>query len=128
MAKIITSLFVCLFCCCWFEGVWGFSTSLSLWGKFWSPYLGKAQQQPQEQRYPFLSMHVVFPCVLRMLWLPVFGIFNVRTDADASDCTRGLYGHRKRVDWGKKKKSLATPGTRARVIIASGFSVGRSSN
>ena len=27
----------------------------------------------------------------------VFGIFNVRTDVDACDCTRGLYGHRKRV-------------------------------
>ena len=24
-------------------------------------------------------------------------IFNVRTDVDACDCTRGLYGHRKRV-------------------------------
>ena len=29
--------------------------------------------------------------------LPVFGIFNVRTDIDACDCTRGLCGHRKRV-------------------------------
>ena len=26
-----------------------------------------------------------------------FEIFNVRTDVDACDCTRGLYGHRKRV-------------------------------
>ena len=65
-------------------------------GKFGSPYLGKAQQ-PQEQRYPFLSMCVVFPCVQTVVWLPVFGIFNVRTDVDACDCTRGLYGQRKRV-------------------------------
>ena len=32
-----------------------------------------------------------------MVRLPVFGIFNVRTAIDACDCTRGLYGHRKRV-------------------------------
>ena len=33
-----------------------------------------------------------------MVWLPVLGIFNVRTDVvDARDCTLGLYGHRKRV-------------------------------
>ena len=30
--------------------------------KFWSHYLGKAQQ-PQEQRYPFLSVCAVFLCV-----------------------------------------------------------------
>ena len=29
--------------------------------------------------------------------LPVFGIFNMRTDVDACDCTRGEYGHRKRI-------------------------------
>ena len=56
--------------------------------KFGSPYLGKAQQ-PQEQRYPFPSVCAVFPSVQTMLWLPVFGICNVRTDADACDCTRG---------------------------------------
>ena len=27
----------------------------------------------------------VFSCVQEMLWLPVFGIFNVRTDVDSSD-------------------------------------------
>ena len=32
-----------------------------------------------------------------MVWLPVFGICNVRTAVDACNCTRGLYGHRKRV-------------------------------
>ena len=45
-------------------------------GKFGSPYLGKAQQ-PQEQLYPFLSVCAVFSCVQTMVWLPVFGIFNV---------------------------------------------------
>ena len=44
--------------------------------------LGKAQQ-PQEQRYPFLSLCVV--------WLPVFGIFNAHSEFDACDFTRGLY-------------------------------------
>ena len=65
-------------------------------GMYRSPYVGKAQQ-PQEQRYPFLSVCAVFSCVQRLVWLPVFGIFNMHTDVDACDCTRGLYGHRKRV-------------------------------
>ena len=56
--------------------------------KFGLPYLGKAQK-PQEQRYPFLSVCVVFSCVQTMVWLPVFGIFNMLTDVDACDCTRG---------------------------------------
>ena len=62
-------------------------------------YPGKAQQ-PQEQRYPFLSVCVVFSCVQTIVWLPlvpVFGIFNVHTDADVRDCTRGLSGHCKSV-------------------------------
>ena len=32
-----------------------------------------------------------------MVWLPMFGVFNARTDADACHCTRGLYEHRKTV-------------------------------
>ena len=64
--------------------------------KFRSPYLGKAQQ-PQEQRYPFLSVCAVFLCVQTMVWLPMFGIFNTHTDVPACNCTQGLYGHRKRV-------------------------------
>ena len=59
--------------------------------RFRSPYLGKTQQ-PLEQRHLFLSMCAVFLCVQTMLWLPVLGIFNVRTDVDACDCTRVLYG------------------------------------
>ena len=56
------------------------------------PHLGKAQQ-PQEGRYPFLSVCAVFSCVQTMVWLPVFGIFNMCIDADAFDCTQRLYGH-----------------------------------
>ena len=63
--------------------------------KFRSPYLVKAQQ-PQEQRYPILSVS----CVRTMVWLLVFRTETV----EACDCTRGgggggggLYGHRKGV-------------------------------
>ena len=61
-----------------------------------SLWLGKAQQ-PQEQRYPFLSVCAVFSCVQTMVRLPKFGIVHVRTDVDACDRTRGLYGYSKRV-------------------------------
>ena len=54
----------------------------------------------------------------------------MHTDADACDCTRGLYGHRKRVH--RKStlgaESLAAQKTRTRVSITPGFSVGRSTN
>ena len=63
-------------------------------GKFGSPYLGKAQQ-PQEQRYPFLSKCTVFSQVQKMVWLPTFGIFNMCADVIACHCTWELYGHQK---------------------------------
>ena len=60
-------------------------------------------QQPQEQRYPFLTVRAVFIVPLRFpryfpiqgndqtkVWLPVLGIFNVRSGVNAYDCTRGL--------------------------------------
>ena len=62
------------------------------YGKFGSPYLGEAQQ-PQEQQNPLLSVCAVFPCVQTMAWLSVLGIFKVRMDADACDCTLGRWGH-----------------------------------
>ena len=34
-------------------------------------------------------------CLCLFVHVSVCGIFNVRTDADACDCTRGLYRHRK---------------------------------
>ena len=54
-------------------------------------------QQPQEQRYPFLPVCAVFSRVHTMVWVSVSGIFDVHTDVDACDCTRGLYGHRTKV-------------------------------
>ena len=56
-------------------------------------------QQPQEQRYPFLSVFAVFSCVQTQVWLPMLGIFNLRTYLDARDCTRGLYWHRTSLHW-----------------------------
>ena len=44
-----------------------------------------------------------------MAWLPVFGIFNVRTGVGASDSTLRLYEHRKRVctgSWFWEKNSF----------------------
>ena len=68
------------------------STSLSLAGN-----LGRLtckKKQPQEQRYRFLSVCAGFSCVHTVLvvWLPVLGIFDVRTDvkhaiAHAGGCT-----------------------------------------
>ena len=57
-------------------------------GKFGSPHPTEAQQ-PQGQRYPFLSVCVVLQCVHTMVWLPVLGICNVHTHVDACDCTGG---------------------------------------
>ena len=54
-------------------------------------------QAPKELCHPLLSVCAVFSCVQIFLWLPVLGIFNVRTDVDAGDSTRGLCGHGKRV-------------------------------
>ena len=46
--------------------------------------MGKSQH-PQEQRYPFVAVYEVFSCVQTMVLLPAFGMFNVRTYADACD-------------------------------------------
>ena len=40
-------------------------------------------RQMQEQRYPFLTVRAVFLCVQTKAWLPVLGIFIVRTDVNA---------------------------------------------
>ena len=85
--------------------------------------MGKAQQS-QEQRYPFLSVRAVFSCVQTMVWLPVFGIFNVRVDVDSCNCTaqRLLESLHWKLTLGEK--SLAALGSRTRVSTAPGFSVG----
>ena len=71
-----------------------FSALLSLAGNMGLPHPGKVQgaAAARAELYPF-----PFVCVQTVVWLPVFGIFNVHTDADACDCTQGLYRHCKRV-------------------------------
>ena len=54
-------------------------------------------QQPQEQRYPFLTVLAVFSCVKTKVWLSVLVIFHVHTDVNAYDCTQGLYVRYKRI-------------------------------
>ena len=65
-----------------------------------------------------------------MVWLPVFGIFNVCTDIGACNSTQRLCGHHKRVcteSW-LEKKSLAAPGIQICVSIVPGFSVRHSTS
>ena len=106
---LFVCLFVCLFmcvcvcvcvcCCCFFCFFWGgvvfllfllllfLVLHLSLVGN--SGRLNWVRlQQPQEQRYPFLTVLTVFSCVQTKVWLPMLGIFYMRTDVYACDCTR----------------------------------------
>ena len=48
-------------------------------------------QQWQEQCYQFVPWCVVFLHVKAVLWLPVFGIFNVHTDVDTCDGAWWVY-------------------------------------
>ena len=99
-------------------------------GKFDSLYLAKAQQ-PQEQRYPLLSVCAVFLCVQTMVWLPSVWDFNIRLYVVACDCRRGLCDTVREsaleVDPGGKQ-SLAAPGTSKPVSITPVFSDGRSTS
>ena len=67
-----------------------------------------------------------------MVWLPVFGILNVRTDVDACDCTLGLNGQHETVQWElnlkmrrknkkKKQKKKNAPGLEPAPIFRLGF-------
>ena len=58
-------------------------------GKFGSPYPGKAQQ-PQEQRYPLLSVCAVFSLCPNNGVAARVGDVYVHTDVDACDCRRGF--------------------------------------
>ena len=56
--------------------------------------------------------------------LPVFAIFNVHTDVDACDFTRGLYGHRKRVctgSWLWEKYPLPHQGLEPALVLELAF-------
>ena len=74
-----------------------------------------------EQCSPFLLVCAGPSCVQTWIWLPMFGIFNVRTDVDACDYTQGRYKHhQKKLTLGKKL--LAAPGTPTSISTAPGFS------
>ena len=74
-----------LFFCC---------TSWITYLKFGSPYLGKAKAGARAALPISNSACGIFVCPNK---LPVFEIFNVRTDDNAGGCAWGMYGHRKRV-------------------------------
>ena len=61
-------------------------------GELGLPYLVRRSSLPSSA-----TVCAVFLCVQTMVWLPVFEIFNVRTDVDACDCTRGLCRPHERV-------------------------------
>ena len=84
-------------------------------------------QQPQQQRYPFLTVRAIFPCVPAKVWLPTLGIFNVYTDVNACDCTWGLFRHHKSLHCKLtlEEKSFARPGN---WTCISGTPVRRSNN
>jgi len=65
------------------------NTSFIPHGKFRSPHLSKATAAAKAALYPFLPVCAVFLHVQTMVWLPVFGAFNVHTNVDAYDCTEG---------------------------------------
>ena len=76
-------------------------------------------------------MWSVFLCVQSTIFLSVLRIANMRTDVDACDCTRGPYGHGKRVcteNWLGEKKSLAYLGLEPASVFSPGFSAGRSTS
>ena len=45
--------------------------------------------QLQGECYPFRTVHAVFSCFQTKVWLPMFEIFNVRTDVNAWHCMTG---------------------------------------
>ena len=64
--------------------------------EFGWPYLGKATAASRPALPIANSACGIFLCPNDGR-LPMLGIFNVRTDVKASDCTQGLYGQPKRV-------------------------------
>ena len=125
--KLCKSVFFCLLCVCVCVcacvracvhacvhacvRVCVFHYSVVPWGKFGSPYLGK-----KEHCFPFVPACAIYVGVQTMVWLPVFGIFNMRLTVVACDCTCWLYEHCNKVCtggwiWDKVLISLAVLGT-----------------
>ena len=91
------------------------------------PFTRVRLQQLQEQHCLFLPVHGVFLCVQTMVWLPVFGIFNVCTGFDAGSgtqelCTNAVGESALIVDNGRIFV-VAAHGTQTHVGIVPGLSV-----
>ena len=88
---------------------------------FGSPYLGEAEQ-PQEQRYPFLSVCVVFSCTRPNdgMAASVRDFERAHPEVDACDGTRGPHGHRKSLHW---KMALGENPLLHRVLRRTGVSI-----
>ena len=85
----------------------------------------------QKQHYPFLSVCAVSACVQTIVWLPVFGIFNVCTDTDTCDYTHGLYRHCERVcteSWLWEKNPMLHWGLKPVSVLHFVFPIGRSTS
>lgn len=80
-------------------------------------------QQPEGQRCPYLPVYCVLLCVQIMVWLPVFVIYNVCADADASNFFSVTVRESALNADSGRTKSLAAPVTRTRVNNAPCFSV-----
>ena len=82
------------------------------------PFTRVRLQQLQEQHCLFLPVHGVFLCVQTMVWLPVFGIFNVCTGFDA-----GSVGESALIVDNGRIFVVAAHGTQTHVGIVPGLSV-----
>ena len=85
-------------------------------------------QQPQEQRYPLLTVPAVCSFAQTKVYLSMLGIFNVHTDVNACDFTRGYTDTIRESAlkvYTERKKSLAAPGNRT---CFGGLPIRRSTN
>ena len=76
-------------------------------------------------------MCAAFLWVQTMVWLPLFGIYNMRADTDACNCPQWLYRHLQRVcteSWPRVKSPSPRQGPKPASVLCLGISVGRSTN
>ena len=59
-----------------------------IFDSIYHPFEGIQVTAAARAAQPFLAVCAVFSCVHKMVWLPVFEVFNVRTLVDTFDCTQ----------------------------------------
>ena len=94
-----------------------FSTSLSLAGNLGCPTWVRHRSRRSSATHSY--RYVQYFHVQTMVWLPMFGIFNVCTDVDACDCTDTIRECALEAD--SRRKTLASPGIWTRTSIALAF-------